>query len=233
MTGERIPVVTPLAASSLLARLGLLMRQHPRLITALQLATVIIYVLLLVLPALNPLPADDDRILDNLTRFAQFVFWGLWWPGVILVVLLLGRFWCGVLCPEGALAEWASHYGAGRGIPRWMKWSWWPLVAFLGTTIYGQLVSVYEYPQAAALVLGGSTIAAILVGLAYGRGKRVWCRHLCPVNGVFGILSRFSFLQFRVDHPQWEDAPPGNRQRLHRPLPASLIAARHGTMPAP
>lgn len=215
MTHERIPVATLPEPLPLVARIGLLMRAHPRAITALQVMTVLVYLLLLVLPVFEPLPGDDDGILDNLTRFAQFVFWGLWWPGVILAVLLLGRFWCGVLCPEGALSEWASRIGAGRGIPGWMKWSWWPLVAFLGTTVFGQLVSVYEYPQAALLVLGGSTVAAILVGLLYGRGKRVWCRHLCPVNGVFGLLSRFSVLQFRVDRARWESAPPGGRARVN------------------
>jgi hypothetical protein len=198
-------------ATTLPERLGLAMRAHPRVIVGLQVFTVVFYLVLLVLPAINPLPDDDAGILDNLTRFAQFVFWGLWWPGVILTVLLLGRLWCGVLCPEGALSEWASHIGAGRGIPRWMKWSVWPLVAFLATTVYGQLISVYEYPQAALLILGGSTVAAVLVGLMYGRGKRVWCRHLCPVNGVFGILARFSALHFRVDRATWDAAPAGER----------------------
>lgn len=198
-------------ADALTTRLGLAMRESPRAIVVLQLFTVTIYLVLLVLPALNPLPADDDGILDSLTRLAQFIFWGLWWPGVIVTVMLLGRFWCGVLCPEGALSEWASHVGAGRGVPRWMKWSLWPLVAFLSTTVYGQLISVYEYPQAALLILGGSTVAAVLVGLMYGRGKRVWCRHLCPVNGVFGILARFSLLHFHVDQQAWNVAPPGQR----------------------
>lgn len=212
---RRIALVeAPAGPPSRWARLGLAMRAHPRMITALQVSVVLFYLALLIWPAVTPLPGDDDRILSHLTRFAQFVFWGLWWPGVILAVMLLGRFWCGVLCPEGALSEWASRVGLGRGIPRWMKWPLWPFVAFIITTVYGQLISVYEYPQAALLILGGSTVAAVLVGLLYGRGKRVWCRHLCPVSGVFALLARLSWLHFRVDRDSWDAAPAG--QRSHK-----------------
>ena len=200
--------------SGRVARLGLALRAHPRRITVLQILMVVCYLTLLVWPVLLPLPGDDDRILGHPARFAQFLFWGLWWPGVIVAVMLAGRFWCGVLCPEGALSEWVSRVGLGRGIPRWMKWPLWPLAAFILTTVYGQLVSVYEYPQAVLLVLGGSTVAAMLVGLLYGRGKRVWCRHLCPVSGVFAILARLSVLHFRVDRARWDAAPAG--QRSHK-----------------
>jgi polyferredoxin len=144
---------------------------------------------------------------ERLVLAAQYLFWGVWWPFVILSIMLVGRVWCGVLCPEGALAEFASRHGRGGAIPKWLRWGGWPVVAFILTTVYGQLVSVYEYPQAALLILGGSTVAAMAIGYLYGKGKRIWCRHLCPVSGVFALLARLAPVHFRVDAEAWKRHP--------------------------
>ena len=213
--------------ASRLARLGLAMRRYRIAILAMQWGIVLCYLALVAIPAFLPLPPDQTHIWNNLTRFAQFAFWGIWWPFVILSMMALGRVWCGVLCPEGAITEWVSRYGMGRGIPRWMKWGGWPFVAFVMTTVIGQMTSVYEYPKPALLILGGSTIAAIAVGLIWGREKRVWCRHLCPVSGVFGLLAKIAPVHFSVDRTMWDASPAGHRtSRQHVVNCAPLINIR-------
>lgn len=206
-----------------LARLGHAMQRHRRVILGIQWTIVLFYAVLVVLPAFLPLPASGETILTNLTLFAQFLFWGIWWPFVILSMLLVGRMWCGVFCPEGALTEFASRHGLGRAIPRWMRWGGWPFVAFASTTLYGQLISVYEYPRATLLILGGSTVAAVGIGLVYGRNSRLWCRYLCPVSGVFGLLAKLAPVHFRVDHQAWT----ASAERAKRIDCAPLIDIRH------
>jgi hypothetical protein len=103
------------------------------------------------------------------------------------------------------MTEWVSQRGLGRPVPRWLKWGGWPFVAFVCTTVYGQLISVYEYPQAALLILGGSSVGAVGIGLIYGRGKRIWCRYLCPASGVFAILAKVAPLHYRVDRAAWDN----------------------------
>lgn len=196
------------ALNHALGALGDGLRRHAPLVRRLQWSVVLFYAVLLVVPAFAPLPDNQARILGNLVLLAQFVFWGIWWPFVLLSVVLFGRLWCGLLCPEGALSEWASRHGRGGGVPRWMRWGGWPTLGFLLTTLYGQLISVYDYAQAALLILGGSTLAAMLVGWLYGRGKRVWCRYLCPVSGVFALLAKLAPVHFRVDEAQWQANPP-------------------------
>jgi len=208
------------------AALGEWMRRHAHLIRAVQWLVVAIYAALILVPVLLPLPDETAHVFTHLTVFAQFVFWGIWWPFVLLSMVLLGRVWCGVLCPEGALTEWASSKGLNRAIPRWMRWGGWPFVAFVGTTVYGQMVSVYQYPKAVLLVLGGSTLAAIAVGYIYGREKRVWCKYLCPVNGVFGLLSKLSPLHYKVDAESWRTSYTQKSIRIEPVNCAPLVAMR-------
>ena len=201
---EHILHFHPSRPQSKVAAFGQFLRQHRGLIIAMQWLVVVFYAALVVIPAFMPIPPDDAHIWDNLRLFAQFCFWGLWWPGVMIATVTLGRVWCGLFCPEGFISEWISRFGRGKALPGWLKWSGWPFVAFICTTVYGQLVSVYEYPQAALLVLGGSTIAAVVIGLLYGREKRIWCRYLCPASGVFAVLAKIAPLHYKVDRAAWD-----------------------------
>ena len=197
------PAMPPSRVDKMLRRIGELLVRNQATIRAGQWVVVAIYALLVVVPAVLPLPQRTAHIWTNLTLFAQFVFWGIWWPFVLLSMVLVGRAWCGLLCPEGALSEAASARGKGLAVPHWIKWKGWPFVAFAGTTVYGQMVSVYQYPKPTLVILGGSTLAAMVVGYLYGRSKRVWCRYLCPVSGVFGLLAKLAPLHFRVDRDAW------------------------------
>ena len=217
------PVTFTRRRSSWLQSFGDAMQRHRSVIQGIQWTVVALYLALVAYPAFRPLPPEQAHVYDNLTLFAQFVFWGIWWPFVMVSMMLMGRVWCGVFCPEGALTEFASRHGLGRAIPKWMRWGGWPFVAFAMTTVFGQLVSVYEYPKATLLVLGGSTVMAVGVGLVYGRGKRVWCRHLCPANGVFALLARLAPIHFRSDADAWRHAP----RRTPAVNCAPLVDVRH------
>lgn len=211
-----------------LERVGLWLRDHQRVIRRVQWGVIALYVSLLVLPAFAPEPTRHSHIWTNTVLFAQFLFWGIWWPFVLVSMVLVGRSWCGLFCPEGALAEMTAHRSLGRALPGWIKWRGWPFVAFVSTTIYGQMVSVYQYPKPVLVILGGSTLAAMAVALVYGRDKRVWCRYLCPVNGVFALLSKLSPLHYRVDLSRWAAAKPSVAQKAVLCAPMVAIPTMKG-----
>lgn len=221
-------------ADAAVAALGHWLKRHQPIIQRVQWAVVGVYLLLVAVPAFLPLPGRAAHIWSNLTLLAQFCFWGLWWPLVLLSMVLVGRAWCGLMCPEGSLTEAVSRHGRGMAIPHWLKWKGWPFVAFSCTTIYGQMISVYQYPKPVLLILGGSTAGAMAIGYLYGRNKRVWCRYLCPVNGVFGLLAKLAPLHFNVDAEAWErarvHAPAGTPHAAHQKLApincAPLVAIR-------
>ena len=222
-TAEPLPEVTlpsptapsPLFIDGALAWMGGWLMRHQRWVWGWQWAIIAFYAFTVTVPAFLPHPEREEHIWTNLTLFAQFLFWGIWWPFVLLSMVVFGRLWCGVLCPEGATSEAAARHGLGRAVPQWIRWKGWGFVAFASTTAYGQFVSVYQYPKPALLILGGSTVAAIAIGFTFGRNKRVWCRYLCPVHGVFALLAKLSPFHYHVNHEAWDKAPKGSYARVN------------------
>lgn len=177
---------------------------------AAQWAVLALYLTLLLGPLLAP--------ASPLPMLAQAVFWGLWWPGVVLSMLLFGQFWCGLLCPDGAVTECASRHGQGRKAAPWMRAGWLPLALFGGLTLASDALDAQRSAWGVLVSVGGVSLAALAVGLRYGRGKRLWCRHLCPMAGLFSLLARGSALHFRVDRARWDAAPKPVPKAVDCPL---------------
>ncbi len=153
-------------------------------------AMFVFFLAVIVVPVWLPDPPQDATPFTNFTTFANYALWGLWFPLVFLSVIVTGRSWCGLLCPMGAASEWANRVGLKRVIPSWLSWQGTPIVSFLLVTILGQTVGVRDHPEAIAEVFGGTMIFAVLIGYLYGRNKRAWCRHMCPIGLLLGVFSR-------------------------------------------
>ncbi|GHT89664.1 4Fe-4S binding domain-containing protein [Betaproteobacteria bacterium] len=190
------------------------LQRRQELIRRVQWGFVLMYYFLLIAPALLPQPMNRAEIFSTLAGFAEIVFWGIWWPGVILCMLLFGQFWCGVFCPDGTLTEWVSRHGRGGKIPAWVRWRGWPLLAFSVVVVYEHLLNAHQAPRAMLVSLGGASLLALGCGYFFGRGKRVWCRYLCPVSSMFSLLARCAIFHFKVDRPTWDNAP--------KPLPRGI-----------
>lgn len=156
----------------------------------------VVFMALILIPPFLSLPAEDDAIWNNFTLISRFLIWGLWFPLILLSVIFFGRLWCGLLCPQGALSEYAGRKGLNRPIPRWMRWEGMPVVSFIFVTTLAQLIGARDYPPAAMEVLGGTMVLAAVVGFVYTSGRRSWCRYLCPIGPLLGIFSRLGAISF-------------------------------------
>ena len=156
----------------------------------------VVFMAILFLPLFLSDPPDDATPLTHFTTFANYALWGLWFPLVFLSVILTGRSWCGLLCPMGAASEWTNKIGPQRQIPAWLRWEGTPVVSFIITTTLGQTLGVRDHPEAIAGIFGGTMLAAIVIGYLYGRNKRAWCRHLCPIGRLLGLYARIGAVAF-------------------------------------
>lgn len=160
------------------------------------------FLALFALPLLVGEPPDKAGPLDHVTTFANYAVWSLWFPLVFISVVVTGRSWCGLLCPMGAAAEWANRIGPQRAIPRWLQWPGTPIVSFVIVTIWGQTIGVRDHPEAMAILFGTVFAAALAIGFLYGRSKRAWCRHACPIGLLLGVYSRLGAVDFTPKRPR-------------------------------
>lgn len=175
--------------------------RHRRRIVYVQATMFLVFAVLVAGPLVLGTSAEDAPALDNLASFAKAAVWGIWFPLAFLSVIFSGRSWCGLLCPMGAASEWANRIGPRLAIPRWVRWPGTPIVSFLVVTIWAQTAGARDHAQAMAIVFGTTLAAAVVLGFFFGRGKRAWCRHMCPIGLLLGVYSRIGMVDFRPKRP--------------------------------
>ena len=123
--------------------------------------------------------------------------------GLPLLVLLAGNFYCGYLCPFGALQELVAslcplRFRAGvKPVGRLVKYG---LLFFLialfalgldpSIATADPLVTVFgRHPRPAALAVGATVLA-----LSFFH-DRFWCRHLCPTGAFLALLNGVRLLR--------------------------------------
>jgi len=184
----------------------------------------------------------------------------LLWPSLVVAALtvLIGRFFCGWVCPLGSTLDFVSAT-VFRGVRRknsvpegWRRYKYYLLallavsslftlqlvflfdpisiiirsftaavypafnlaadtglgglygtpVDFLSEPVYGFLrehALAFEQPHFVGAGLIGLVFVVIL-GLEYFQ-RRFWCRNLCPLGALFGLLGRFGLVRRRVSEP--------------------------------
>jgi polyferredoxin len=181
--------------------------RHRDLLSMIHVAMFVGFLALMVVPLFLPLPHQGATFYNNVTEFANFVIWGLWFPLVFVSVIFSGRSWCGVLCPLGACSEWANRVGLKRAVPAWVRWQGTPIVSFVVITVLAQTVGARDHAAGIAEVFGLTFLCAIALGFVYGRGtsKRAWCRHMCPIGLMLGVFSRIGAVQFVPKLPRGDN----------------------------
>lgn len=130
-------------------------------------------------------------------NLATVLTWQIWWVLLAFLILFSGRSWC-LLCPVGAVADWAKRiYSRDGELPRPLRSLWLQTVSFLILTWAITYWNWKEKPFVTALLLTGLVIVAFLAGIAL-KG-RSFCRYLCPVSGMIGLYSMIAPIELRAN----------------------------------
>ena len=133
-------------------------------------------------------------------NIALVMVWGLWEPLVVMSSFFGARIWCKV-CPIGALSElFAKTAGLKKQIPVFLrKYGFYLSAAGLATIFWSESASgMTSSPSATALLMLTIVVLASATGLVFQR--RAWCRYLCPLGGMVGVLSTCSAVELRSNY---------------------------------
>ncbi len=131
---------------------------------------------------------------------ANNLVWALWWPALLISVLLGARSWCSY-CPLSGIALLLEKLPLKkRDEPRWLRQqgSWLGLGALLIILLLERFFDLFHRPFATGLLLAGLLGLTLLFSLLFG--VRSWCRHLCPLGRMVGFCSRTSLLELRSNN---------------------------------
>jgi MauM/NapG family ferredoxin protein len=200
-----------------------------------------------------------DPLVAGAAALAGRAFIGLLWPALIVVglTLLLGRFFCGWVCPLGSVLDFTNAVAFRRlkraGVPdSWRRVKYLTLCFLLASSlftmqfvflldpisllirsftvgvfpavnlainglfgalykthaarvsepVYGLLKDhflAFEQPHYRMAGLVGFIFVGILA-LEYFQ-RRFWCRNLCPLGALLGLLGRYGLVRRRVNEP--------------------------------
>lgn len=155
-----------------------------------------------------------DPLIALATSLAAKKILLLFWPAflVAILTLILGRFFCGWICPMGTLLD--VFYFFTKKLPRatfekskslsLLKYIL--LAVILIAAIFGQSWMGYLNPfsilfHGATAFFPSTRLSYVFAGILFFIfafeffERRFWCRYLCPNGALMGWLARFAWLK--------------------------------------
>ena len=143
------------------------------------------------------------------------LLWAWWWPLILLSAPVFGRMWCAA-CPwmvwgeiaqksTQALASFVGWMGLPSG---WLQPRPWPhgdhdrwgaplmAAGFALILLWEEVWDLQDTAWLSSCLLLLIGFGSVLTSLLFE--KRFWCRYLCPVGGMNGLLAKLSIIELRA-----------------------------------
>ena len=158
------------------------------------------------------LPRDIFIKIDPLIQILGSISGRTIFPGMLFALLMLiltlafGRFFCGWICPLGAMIDLFSNIRKKRASldavrnRRMSLVKYYILGSMLLFSIFGISITWMLDPMtitARFLVFGSIPMVVFACGSAF-IVKRLWCRAVCPLGAIYALVARLSLLERNV-----------------------------------
>ncbi len=168
------------------------------------------------------------------TNLVNLLIWGLWWPAVVWLTVLLGRVWC-MVCPLELVASqaesWARRTGfKGRPLPQWMQHGWLMLALFAGIQLLVPGIQIHRVPAYTSVFM--FALLGLAVGAALVWRDRAFCRGFCPVGLLLRVYGRGGMLAVRPTGQHTAQACPA-AEGTAAPASKAAAAGQAGPTPCP
>ncbi|MGE5498583.1 MAG: 4Fe-4S binding protein, partial [Syntrophothermus sp.] len=145
-------------------------------------------------------PANEDPELYARLNLVSLLVWCIWWPAIIISVIILGRIWC-MVCPLELVSRLGGKLGAFLKIPRFqlkgtMRNGTIILMLYFIIQMLVPGIGLHEVPAYSAFFFTGLIFLAAVSGLFYKNGS--FCKAFCPVSFTLNAYSRGGMLAVRA-----------------------------------
>jgi len=168
-------------------------------------------------------PFTIPFIMCNACPKAAFCMFGLIRPwffsGIVAVSLLVGRVFCGILCPLGILNEFMFKLPVQKasmtnidGKLRLAKYGVLILffyLAFEAVTLLLELPPIGRvwsfmtmHQEKVRIILLVAVLIIIASSIFF---YRAWCRYFCPIGTLSSLFNKFSLLSIKRDHDKCDE----------------------------
>jgi polyferredoxin len=144
-------------------------------------------------------PQGVNAKLYARTNLATLLIWGVWWPAMVWMAVLLGRAWC-MVCPLELVSNLSERFARAIRLPQRPLQKWivsgaliLVLYALIQMLVIG--ANINRIPAYTSWFLIGLMAMAFITGLIFK--DRAFCRGFCPVGLLLGTYGRGGMLAVR------------------------------------
>ena len=155
------------------------------------------------------IPLTDPVAAIEVTLAGKNIWWPLVWSvlPLLLVAVIAGRVFCSWFCPLNTAIEVATFLKTSRKddkvnnyLPYWILGACLVGSLVLSIPLFTLISPIGVLSRAIVFGFGLEIILIFMIIVAeWVVGSKTWCRRLCPIGALYGLLGRWRWVKVSID----------------------------------